>query len=182
MKEDLTQIPARIRELREILDISTGDMAERLSVPQEEYLRFETGEEDIPISALYAIAAALGVDFTVLLTGETPRMNTQTVVRRGEGIKVDRYEGYTFSSLAFNYIGRVMEPMIVTLDPASPPAPLVTHGGQEFNYVLSGRVKVVIGQREHILCEGDSVYFDPRIPHGQSAVDEVSSFLTVIQE
>ncbi len=182
MKEDLTQIPARIRELREILEISVEDMAEQCAMSVEEYQQYETGEDDIPISALYKIAAALGVDFTVLLTGEAPRMNTQTVVRKGEGVMVDRYEGYTFSSLAFNYIGRVMEPMIVTLDPDSPPAPLVTHGGQEFNYVISGKVRIVIGNREHILTEGDSVYFDPRIPHGQSAVDEVASFLTVIQE
>ena len=182
MKEDLKQIPARIKELREILEMDADVVAAGLGITVEEYRKYESGESDIPISMLYEIANILGTDFTVLLTGESPRMNTQTVVRKGEGVKVDRYDGYTFNALAFNYIGRVMEPMIVTLDPDKDPAPLVMHGGQEFNYILSGKVKVVIGQREYILNEGDSIYFDPRQPHGQSAVDEVSSFLTVIQE
>ena len=182
MKEDLKQIPQRIRELREILELESETIAAGLGISPEEYERYEKGEADIPISMLYEIAAQLGTDFTVLLTGESPRMNTQTVVRKGEGVKVNRYDGYTFSALAFNYIGRVMEPMIVTLDPKKETAPLVVHGGQEFNYVLSGRVKVVIGKREYILNEGDSIYFDPRQPHGQAAVDEVASFLTVIQE
>lgn len=182
MNKDLQQIPVRIRELREILEISVEDMAKDLSISVEKYLMYENGEIDIPISALYEIAAKLGTDFTVLLTGESPRMNTQTVVRKGNGVKVERYEGYSFISLASNYIGRVMEPMLVTIEPTDKePAP-VMHGGQEFNYVLSGKVKVTVGKREHILEEGDSIYFDPRVPHGQAAIDGTATFLTVILE
>ena len=182
MNKDLAQIPARIKELREILEISPEEMATDLSISVEKYLSYENGEVDIPISALYEIAARLGTDFTVLLTGESPRMNTQTVVRKGNGVKVDRYEGYSFVSLASNYIGRIMEPMLVTIDPTDKePAP-VMHGGQEFNYVLSGKVKITVGNREHILEAGDSIYFDPRVPHGQSAIDDTATFLTVILE
>jgi quercetin dioxygenase-like cupin family protein len=182
MNKELAQIPSRIKELREILEIPVNEMAEELSISEEKYLSYENGELDIPISALYAIAAKLGTDFTVLLTGESPRMNTQTVVRKGNGVKVDRYEGYSFVSLASNYIGRVMEPMLVTIEPSDKePAP-VMHGGQEFNYVVSGKVKITVGQREHILEAGDSIYFDPRVPHGQSAIDGTATFLTVILE
>jgi len=182
MNKDLAQIPARIKELREILEISVEEMAKDLSISEEKYLSYENGQVDIPISALYEIAAKLGTDFTVLLTGESPRMNTQTVVRKGNGVKVERYEGYSFVSLASNYIGRIMEPMLVTIEPTDKePAP-VMHGGQEFNYVVSGKVKVTVGNREHILEEGDSIYFDPRVPHGQSAIDGTASFLTVILE
>ena len=56
----------------------------------------------------------------------------------------------------------------------------VTHGGQEFNYVLEGTVCVTIGKKDIILNAGDCVYFDPMIPHGQSAVDGPTTFLTVI--
>lgn len=181
MNEQLLQIPERIKELREILDISAETVASALGITVGEYLMYESGERDIPISALYKIADVLSTDFTVLLTGDAPRMNTLTVVRKGKGVRVDRYEGYTFSALAFNYIGRNMEPMLVTLFPGTP-APLVSHGGQEFNYVIKGKVKVTVGGREQILSEGDSIYFDPREPHGQAAVDEEASFLTVIQE
>lgn len=182
MEENLKQIPSRIKELREILEIPVEKMAETLQIPVCEYEGYESGEHDIPISALYKIASELGTDFTVLITGDSPRMNTQTVVRKGQGVKVDRYEGYSFMSLAFNYIGRNMEPMIVTLAPSEKEPALVMHGGQEFNYVLSGTVKVTVGSREQLLNAGDSIYFDPRLPHGQAAVGGEASFLTVIQE
>ncbi|MBP5754775.1 MAG: cupin domain-containing protein, partial [Clostridia bacterium] len=73
-------------------------------------------------------------------------------------------------------------PMIVTISPSEGKPQLVSHGGQEFNYVLEGTVGVTIGGKEIILNEGDSVYFDPAIPHGQFAVGGVARFLTVIDK
>lgn len=183
MPEEIMQIAQRIRELREILEIAPAAMAGGLGIDVETYLEYEKALHDIPIGTLYAIAHQLGVDFTVLLTGDTPRMDTHTVVRAGEGVTVERYKGYRFSSLAFNYKGRTMEPMIVTLDPAREEPALVTHGGQEFNFVLEGAVRVVLGPRSFELAVGDSIYFDPSIPHGQRAVGDARAvFLTVIQE
>jgi quercetin dioxygenase-like cupin family protein len=54
------------------------------------------------------------------------------------------------------------------------------HPGQEYNFVLSGKVKIRIGKHDYILNPGDCVYFDPMLPHGQRAVDGEASFLTVI--
>lgn len=182
MNQDLMQIPARIRELREILEISSLEIAEKIGVPYESYLKYENGELDIPISTLYEIAAVLGTDMTVLLTGENPRMGNVSVVRGGDGIKVERFEGYEFIDLAYNFKDRNMEPMIVTLDPAKEPAKLVMHKGQEFNYILEGTVEVTVGRKSYVLKAGDSIYFNPRLPHGQVAVGETSKFLTVIQD
>ena len=62
MNDELLQIPKRIKELREILEISITEMAEKLNISHDEYEKYESGEKDIPVSALYAIAAALGTD------------------------------------------------------------------------------------------------------------------------
>lgn len=110
MNEQILQISARIRELREILDMDSKAVAEKLGIPEEEYLRYENGEDDIPISVLYDTAGVFEVDPTVLLTGEAPRMDSYTIVRKGQGMRVERCPGYSFESLAYNYIGRVMEP------------------------------------------------------------------------
>jgi quercetin dioxygenase-like cupin family protein/DNA-binding XRE family transcriptional regulator len=182
MDENLTQIPGRIRELREVLDISAMDMAQDIGIPIETYTKYESGELDIPISVLYKISAQLGVDATVLLTGEDPRMDRAAVCRAGKGVQIERYPGYEFSSLAYNFKGRTIEPLLVYLDPSKPPAAQVQHNGQEFNYVIEGRVKVSIGKREYILEKGDSIYFDAGLPHGQAAVDVPSQFITIIQE
>ena len=182
MEENPMLIPGRIRELREILQISAEDMAAEIRVPPETYCKYESGEQDIPISVLYNIAGRLGTDVTVLMTGEDPRMESAAVCRKGKGVQVERYPGYEFSSLAYNFKGRTMEPLLVLLDSSRPPAAQVSHAGQEFNYVVEGRMKVTVGGAEYVLTEGDSVYFDATLPHGQSAIDGSARFITIIQE
>ena len=175
-------LPLRIKELREILEISAIDLARDISIPLETYHKYETGELDIPISVVYKISAQLGVDATVLLTGEDPRMDTASVCRKGKGVRIERYPGYEFSSLAYNFKGRTIEPLLVYLDPSKAAAAPVTHSGQEFNYVVEGKIKVTIGGRDYVLDTGDSIYFDAGLPHGQSAVEGPAQFITIIQE
>ncbi len=182
MNEALQQIPARIRELREILEISIQTMAERLHFTPAEYQELEDGKQDIPISVLYEIAALLNVDMTVLLTGDTPRMNTHTLVRHNDGVNVERFAGYSYSALAYNFINRIMEPLLVNLSPSDAEPALVMHPGQEFNYVVSGTVKIHVGKHDYVLGQGDCIYFDPNLPHSQRAVEGAATFLTVICE
>jgi transcriptional regulator with XRE-family HTH domain len=175
-------VPARIKELREIVGISAIDMAREIDIPLETYEKYESGGLDIPISVLYKISACLGVDATVLLTGEDPRMDTASVCRAGKGIRVERFPGYEFTSLAYNFKDRAIEPLMVYLDPSKEAAELVTHSGQEFNYVINGKVKVAVGSREYILDPGDSIYFNAGLPHGQAALGGPAQFITIIQE
>ena len=182
MDENLAQIPGRIKELREVMEISALDMAGDINAPFETYEKYESGEIDIPISILYKIAARMGVDATVLLTGDDPRMDTASLCRSGKGVKIERYPGYEFSSLAYNFKGRTIEPLLVYLDPSKKAAAPVTHSGQEFNYVVEGRVKITIGVKEYVLEKGDSIYFNAALPHGQSAPDGPAQFITIIQE
>ena len=182
MKDHLLQISERIKELREILDISALDMAKDTNISYENYCKYENAELDIPISVLYTIANRLGTDVTVLLTGEEARMDSAAVCRKGKSVKMERYPGYEFSSLAHNFKQKTMEPLLVLLDSSTPATTMVSHTGQEFNYVIEGQVKIIIGKTEHILNEGDSIYFDARLPHSQCAVDGTAQFITIIQK
>jgi len=181
MRPDVAAIPRRIKELREILEISRADMAENLAISEAEYEKCENAQTDIPISMLYNIAEILGVDTTVLLTGDTPRMRGYSVTRAGKGVLVERYLGYSYRSLSFNFLHRNMEPLLVTLEEGREPE-LVTHPGQEFNYALKGKMRITVGPKSFVLSEGDCVYFDSALPHGQSAVSGPAVFLTVIKE
>jgi mannose-6-phosphate isomerase-like protein (cupin superfamily) len=76
-----------------------------------------------------------------------------------------------------------MQPLQVTIAPSDKPAELVTHGGEEFNLVTEGSIIVTLGNKEILLEEGDSIYFDPRIPHGQRCGgDKPGTFITFICE
>ncbi len=182
MLPQVEQIAARVRELRTILDIEADTVAQKIGVSRKVYDEYESGATDIPVGKLYLIAAELHVDPTVLLLGDEPRMVDYTLIRGGNGLAVERFEGYKFTSLAYNYIDRELEPMIVDLAPSDTTPDLVTHAGHEFNYVLEGTIAINLGDKEYILQAGDSMYFNPSIPHGQRAIGVPSRFLTVINE
>lgn len=182
MSETIGQIADRIREIREISGMTADTLARKLKIPLDTYMKYENAEEGIPISTLYETAGILGVELTELLTGSTPHLQNYCLVRSGEAPYIERYKGYTFQSLSYSFKNKKIEPLLVTIDPEeNKKMMLVSHPGQEFNYVLEGQVKVILGGSEIVMTPGDSLYFDPTIPHGQTAVNDKScKFLTVI--
>lgn len=182
MDRNTSQISERIIGVRESLDMTCEELADILGISLPVYLGYEKNGADIPIGVIYGIASALRVDATFLLTGENPNVSDVSVVRKGQGVSVERYKGYRFTSLAACYMDREMEPMLVTIEPNSHPIEKFTHGGQEFNLVLEGNMTLVVGEKEYELETGDSAFFDPRIPHMQMAKGGPVRFLTVINE
>lgn len=181
--DEMREIGLRIEGLREACDVTQEDMASDLGVSLETYRAWEETGADVPISAIYHMAKAFGVEFTEILTGTAAKLDTYHVVRAGEGKEVDRYPGYFYEDLAWRYQGKIMQPLLVTLEPSDEPAKLVTHSGQEFNIVLEGKVIVVFGDREFELSAGDSIYFNPQHPHGQRCGgNETAKFVTIISE
>lgn len=180
VREKVKDIAARIKGLRLLSGVSEPDVAKSVGLSTEEYLKFENGEDDIPVSMLYEIADFYKVDMTEILTGISPKLHDVSHVKKGEGLRVERYDQYDFQSLAYKYANRKIEPLLVTLQVDKYPE-MVSHKGQEFNYCLEGRMKVVIGQEEYVLEPGDSLYFNSMLPHRMLAMDGVQAkFLTVI--
>jgi transcriptional regulator with XRE-family HTH domain len=183
MTTDFKAIGQRIRGLREACDIPREELAEELGVSHETYAAWEETGDDVPISAIYHLANKFKVDFNEILTGEYAYLDTFQLVRAGRGKTIDRFQGYYFRDLAWRYKDKIMQPLLVTLDPSDEPAELVTHSGQEFNLVLEGKVIVTFDDRELVLNPGDSLYFNPTHPHGQKCGgDTAASFVTIISE
>lgn len=182
VNDQIKQISQRIKYLRDAVDMTVDEVANAISIPVDEFLEYENGERDIPISVIYSTASALGVDPTELILGEAPRMSEYCITRKDKGVLIERYPGYSFEALAHNFIGRDKEPMIVTLSASDERSPLVSHSGQEFNYVLEGKIGVTLANRTFELSEGDSIYFSPAIPHGQHAIEGTAKFLTIIDK
>jgi transcriptional regulator with XRE-family HTH domain len=183
MQERIKEVAVRIKELRGILGISQEDMASSLQLDRAKYLKYENGEADIPASVLYEMSRKLGVEMSILLTGEAPRMHYFTVTRKGKGASVERRKEYKYQSLASNYINKRAEPFIVTVEPGPVHAKphMNAHPGQEFNLVLEGSLKFIIKDHEIILDEGDSVYFDSGCDHAMVALNnKLARFLAII--
>ncbi|MDR1013786.1 MAG: XRE family transcriptional regulator [Coriobacteriales bacterium] len=177
------ELAQRIAGLRDACGYSLEEFADKLGVSREAYRAYEETGFDVPASLLMHIAHVCNVDMAVLLTGGSTHLDTYQVVRAGKGQVVDRFPGYHFQDLAYAYTGKVMQPLLVTLDPGDEAAGLVAHAGQEFNYVTQGTVILVFADREIELNVGDSVYFNPQIPHGQRCgSDGPAVFVTMITE
>ncbi|MCR5684808.1 MAG: XRE family transcriptional regulator [Lachnospiraceae bacterium] len=183
MDDEIKEIALRIAGLRDACGYTQEEFAKELGIDSELYASYEASGQDIPISVIYQISKFCNVDFAEILTGEAANLTTYHVVRKGQGKVIDRIKGYYFKDLAYRFTKKIMQPLLVTIDPSDKPVALVTHKGEEFNLCMSGKVIVVIGDKEIELDEGDSVYFDPNIPHGQRCGSDVpATFLTMIAE
>ncbi|MCL1849141.1 MAG: XRE family transcriptional regulator [Clostridiales bacterium] len=177
------EVGMRLAELRDACGYTREDMARDLDISVETYARYEETGENIPISVVYQIARKCNVDFTEIIHGKAAKLDTYHVVKTGEGKSIDRYPGYSYEDLAYRYKSKIMQPLLVCLDPSDKPAALVSHAGQEFNYVVEGTVVVVFDDKEIVLQQGDSIYFNPSHMHGQRCGGDVPAvFLTMIAE
>jgi quercetin dioxygenase-like cupin family protein len=177
------ELAERIAGLRDACGYEIDEFADLLGVERVVYREYEATGFDVPASLLMHIATITGVEMAVLLTGTSAHLDNYQVVRAGHGEQIDRYPGYHFDDLAYNFPHKIMQPLLVTLDPSDEPAELVSHAGQEFNYVTAGTVVLVFANEEVELNAGDCIYFDPQIPHGQRCgSDAPATFVTVIAE
>jgi len=177
------EVGMRLAELRDACGYTRETLAKELEIEPEEYAKYEETGENIPISVVYQIANKFNVDFTEILFGTAAKLDTYQVVKSGGGKSISRYPGYSYEDLAFRYKHKIMQPLLVRLDPSDEPAALVSHTGQEFNYIVEGTIILTFGDRELALEKGDCIYFNPTYPHGQKCGGDVpATFITVITE
>ncbi len=172
---ELNEVALRIREMREISGFTREEMASKVDVDFDLYCRYENGELDFPFSFLHKCALEFGIGITELLEGKSAKLTSYTVTRKGSGQVTAKEDGITIQNLAHNFRNKIAEPHWVRYeyDPAQQNRPihLATHSGQEFDLVISGKLKVQIGEHVEVLSEGDSIYYDSSTPHGMVAVD-----------
>ncbi len=183
MQEQIKAIATRLKELREISGLSVEQLATQLNVDVATYESYESGTVDIPVSFLYAAANDLGVELTALLTGEDPKLHDFALVRKDKGVFVKRRKNYNYQNLAYNFVQKQMETFLVTIEPSNIDKPLDfnSHQGQEFDYMLSGSMRLVINGKELVLSAGDSIYYNSELPHAMEALNgEKAVFLAII--
>lgn len=181
MDEQIKQIAERLRGLREVLELTAEDIARQCDLSAEEYRLAETGEYDISVSMLQKIARQYGISLDALMFGEEPKMSSYFLTRAGKGTSIERTKAYKYQSLAAGFMNRSADPFIVTVEPNEAQIHYNSHSGQEFNLVLEGRMMVSIDGKELILNQGDSLFFNSKLPHGMKALDgKTVRFLAMI--
>lgn len=183
MNEQIRQISERLRGLREVLELTTENLAKGCDICVEEYRLAESGEVDISVSMLQKVARQYNISLDALMFGSEPKMSSYFLTRAGMGTTIERTRAYSYQSLASGFMNRTADPFIVTVEPKPENEPMIfnSHPGQEFNMILSGRMLININGKELTLNQGDSIYFNSRQSHGMRALDgKTVKFLAVI--
>jgi mannose-6-phosphate isomerase-like protein (cupin superfamily)/DNA-binding XRE family transcriptional regulator len=183
MTEEVREITARVKVLREIEEVSAETLAKELGFDPAEYNKWESGEKDFPIGVLVEIATRFKVDLSELVNGETPKLRSFCLCRAGQAPEVSRRPNYGYWNLAYKFHRKKAEPFLVEASPETENKPLSlnTHPGQEFDYVLEGRLLISVGGHEMELGPGDSLYYDSNEPHGMKALGgKKAKFLAMV--
>ena len=171
----LGRIALRIREMREILGYTTAQMAELTDLSEDTYLSYESGTVDLPFTFMHKCAQVYGIEITDLLEGYSAKLSGYTITRRGKGLTTASEDGITIQDMAPLFRHKLATPYWVTYEYSEElqklPINTVTHAGQEFDLVLKGSMRIRVGDREEVLHEGDSIFFNSSTPHGMIAVD-----------
>jgi len=174
---------ARVRALREAMDLSLRDLAERSGVSAPMLSQVERGETSPTLAVAARIAAGLELTLSQLLRlDEEPHL---VITRRGQGRR-RRRGGHRLEELTPPLPGQRAEVSLHRLEPGAATGgpgdpPIHEPGSRETVYVQSGSAVLVIDGADHELRGGDSVTFDADLPHRlENRGDRPAEFLAVV--
>jgi transcriptional regulator with XRE-family HTH domain len=160
-------VGARVRALREGMDLSLRDLAERSGVSAPMLSQVERGETSPTLTVAERIASGLDLTLSQLLRlDEAPHV----VVIRADERRARTRRGHRTDELTPPLPGQRADVSVHTLEPGASTGregdpPLHEPGARETAVVLAGSVALLIDDERHDLSEGDSVTFDADLPH-----------------
>lgn len=179
---DEKQIAKNIKKIRLENNLSQEKLAELSGLTKGYISKIEKSNTAPPFSTLSKIANALNADITTLTAEELelPEDIDLCIVRKGEGKKISTatLQGYHYEALAYKKKGKNMEPFL--LMPAFEEEAVFQHEGEEFMYVMEGVHEFIYQDRKYLLKEGDSIYFDSRIPHTGRSIGKKRALILAV--
>ncbi len=167
------QVGDKIRQLREIKGMSVEELAAESHISVELAERLESGALIPSLTPLIKIAKALDVRLGTFLD-DAPQ--TGPVISKSDNLEnVMSFSGKNnnlkesvldFYSLASGKSDRHMEPFMIDVHPPkNDNYKLSSHEGEEFIYVMEGKIEVLYGKETYLVYTGDSIYYDSVVPH-----------------
>lgn len=161
-----------IRQIRKARGLSLTAAAKAAGVTKSALSKIETAQVSAPISTLIGIARALDVHLSRFFA-EPEKAPKHVIMRKGKAPVISRggsEYGYAYQALAMEMPEKMADPFLLTIRPGDKPGSF-RHGGEEFLYMLSGRMEMTLGRQRFELSAGDSIYFDPNQTHTCTALD-----------
>ena len=191
------QIGPKLRGLRKSRRMTLEALAAQTGFTKSYLSKIENSHKIPPVASLILICQALDANVATLFV-DPPLSSASVASGDGDGLnKLGRYcvvrsnerhtvirggtsFGYDFKSLAHGLPDKHMEPFLFTYPERLAKEVHFEHEGEEFVFIISGRVRFFIGSEEIILEPGDSVYLDASLPHrGESMTREAKALVVI---
>ncbi|KPA10732.1 transcriptional regulator, XRE family [Candidatus Magnetomorum sp. HK-1] len=183
-QQSLDEIGQRIKKLREEKGLSLEELSSRTGFEAELLKKIESQEFYPQLGTVIKLSKSLDAAFGQLIcgAGDKPyaitRLKDQKAVSRSTSQKDGKFI-YSYKALAPEVKGRSMEPLIVQLQETTEKE-ISTHDGEEFVYVLYGKVVLALGEDFFELEPGDSAYYLSNTPHWIASKSGNATILAVI--
>ncbi|GAA1021428.1 XRE family transcriptional regulator [Acrocarpospora pleiomorpha] len=159
----LAAVGPRLRTLRRQRETTLADLSATTGISVSTLSRLESGHRRPTLELLLLLAQAYGVQIDELIgappTGD-PRVHLRPVT----------YNGMTMVPLTRRAGGVQAYKLIIPVSPQRPPDQK-THEGYEWIYVLNGRLRLLLGDKDLVITPGEAAEFDTRIPHWFGTAD-----------
>jgi transcriptional regulator with XRE-family HTH domain len=168
------RVRRRLRELRTEQGLTLAQVAERASIDLSTLSRLESGKRRLALDHLPALASALGVSADDLVGAAPPRDPRV----QGEPVRRD---GLTMWSLTNRTAGGLRTyKILIDADRCVPPTDLPVHDGYDWMYVLSGRLRLLLGEADHTIEAGQAVEFSTWTPHWFGTIDGPAEVILIV--
>ena len=159
MPEELQLIGPRLRAVRHSRGWTLDELARRAGMSTSTLSRLESGKRQASLELLVPLTRQLGIRLDDLVQTETPDPRVRRPVIHRDGLVITPLapEGSPVHTYRITYP-----------PPTSLPEPRI-HDGYEWLYVLAGKLRLILGERDLVLGRGEAAEFDTRIPHSVSA-------------
>ncbi|AZM56851.1 XRE family transcriptional regulator [Streptomyces sp. WAC 01529] len=164
--EALPAVAPQLRELRRRASLTLEAAARTAGLSPAHLSRLETGQRQPSLPMLLALARVYGTTVSELL-GET--VADRDAVVRGADMEPTRAGGWTYWQAGAP--GRGMQALRVHVPYGAQGDIVRVHPGEEWLYVIGGRLRLRLGDTAHLLAPGDSAHFDSLTPHRIAAAD-----------
>ena len=176
-------IGQRLAALRAQRRITLERLAEVTGFTKGYLSKIENSRKVPPIGSLARIATALDADIAYFFqTRDAAGRDSVSVVHRKDRQPVVRGGtafGYDYATLAHNRRNKRMEPFLFSFPRRIDRHVHFRHEGEEFLFILSGKVEFEVNGERYILEEGDSLYFDSSLPHKGRALGAAAKAIVV---
>lgn len=160
------RVAAELARLRQEAGLTLGELARRSGLSAAYLSRAENGRVAVPVATLARLARIYAIPLAGFFEEEaTAKRLVRTAAGGGRLVRFRGRQGPLARLLADEKAEKLMEPLVVEVPPARRMPEVRGHEGEEFNYVLRGRCRLIHGEVFHDLEPGDAVYFDASVPH-----------------